>query len=854
MQVESNSLCMRKPISIIFFITFILLNFISLAHPTKTVNIVGKVHDNDSGEALEYATVTLFHRSDSTFVAGIVTNDKGMFTLEAEEGSYYLTIQFIGYQTKTIDVTVKANSSDINIGKIHLIPDSALLDEVEVVAEKSTMTMTLDKRVFNVGKDLQSTAGNAIEILENIPSVTVDVDGNVSLRGDDGVQILVDGKVSGLVGLSTQDALRSLQADMIERIEVVTNPSVRYDAEGSTGIINIVLKKDKRQGFNGSVDVRGGIPFEWGKAQPEPFPFQAGIGTSLNYRLRRFNFFGSYNFNYRDDISDGYTKTEYFNGGTPYDPSAHNHGDATQIAEQTTERLRHMQGHTLRGGLDFYITDNDIISFSTMYRHGTSHNNPTVTYVDEFPFGGDTQYKKRTEDWHNTRPMNEFTLDYDKFFQTKDNYLKTSFRYFQTENNEWSDIYDRHFLTQEDMDNEVAIDSSIIRQHTSTIEKHRRFQGMVDFAYHLGLHSIEAGAKYTNGMPSNDAIVTENGEYLTEYCHNFDYNQQVAALYASYGTEVGLFSFLAGARYEYTYTMANYKNKEDGKHTQSYHDIFPSGHVNFKITEKDQLQVSYSRRIRRPGYWQMAPYRSFNDDRNIRMGNPALKPVYTDSYEFSYLKFWEGGNFNLTGYYRHSTDVIRYFTEVTGDISTGMPDNFGIADDYGIEIVGQVKVFKWWSLSGNINFFESSVVGDHTSTSTGITSHLTTDSYNLMGRLVSKFEFKKICNIQATAHFRTPHDEPLGFREAHHWIDIAASRDVLNGRGTLSLNVRDLFGTHSHAGESWNTNFWQYSKGAWSKTTVTLNFNYRINQQAKKQRDDDHNHEEGGDGDGDDDD
>ena len=839
-----------KNTRLLFTIFAILLSFNILANP-KTIRIQGTIIDKDSGEAMEYATVSLFSLPDSTFMTGMVTDMKGAFTLEASAGRYYIDIKSMGYKTKIINVTVKNEVDDVNLGKIYLQQDTELLDAVEIVAEKSTMTMTLDKRVFNVGKDLQSTAGNAIEVLENIPSVTVDVEGNVSLRGDDGVQILVDGKVSGLVGLSTQDALRNLQADMIERIEVVTNPSVRYDAEGTAGIINIVLKKDKRKGFNGSVDVRGGFPFEWGKKQPDPFPFQAGIGTSLNYRLKRFNFFTSYNYNYRDDISDGYTKTEYYDNEHPYDPDTHNHNDAIQISTQNTERARHSHGNNIRGGLDYYITDDDIISFSAMYRQGEGHNTPTVTYIDEFPSGGDSQYKKRSEDWHNSRPMAEFTLDYDKYFTTKDNFLKTSFRYFQNENKEWSDIYDRHYASQEDMDNDNVIASSVIRQHTNTTETHRNFQGKIDFAYHIGLHNFEAGAKYTNGMPSNDAIVTQNDTLLTDYCHNFDFNQQVMASYASYGTEIGLFSFLAGVRYEYTYTYANYKNQPDGKHTQNYHDIFPSGHINYKVTEKDQLQVSYTRRIRRPGYWQMAPYRSFNDDRNFRIGNPALKPVYTDSYEFSYLKFWEGGNFNLTGYYRHSTDVIRHFTEVTGDISTSMPHNFGISDDYGLEIVGQVKIFKWWSTSGNVNFFESSTVGDHTSTTTGITTHYTTDSYNLMGRLVMKFEFKKICNFQVTGHFRTPHDEPTGFRDAHYWADFAASRDVLKGKGTVSLNVRDVFGTHEHGGESWGANFWQYSNSSWSKTTVTLNFNYRINQQPKKQRDAEEY--SGGDDDGNDD-
>ena len=210
--------------------------------------IKGRVIDTETDGPLEYATISLFYSQDSTLVTGVITDNKGHFSLNAKPGKYYVVIQFMGYKDKTVDINVKDNKTVVSLGDVYMETDSALLDEVEIVAEKSTMSMTLDKRVFNVGKDVSSTAGNAIEVLDNIPSVNVDVEGNVSLRGDSGVQILVDGKVSGLAGVSTQDALRSLQADMIEKIEVVTNPSVRYDAEGTAGIINIVLKKDKRKG------------------------------------------------------------------------------------------------------------------------------------------------------------------------------------------------------------------------------------------------------------------------------------------------------------------------------------------------------------------------------------------------------------------------------------------------------------------------------------------------------------------------------------------------------------------------------------------------------------------------------
>ncbi len=789
--------------------------------------IKGVVVDNETDGPLEYATISLFNSQDSTLVTGVITDMQGAFSLQTKPGKYYIVVQFMGYQSKTINVDVKNAREVVSLGKIIMYTDSALLDEIEVVAEKSTMTMALDKRVFNVGKDVSSTAGNAIEVLDNIPSVNVDVDGNVSLRGDSGVQILVDGKVSGLAGVSTQDALRSLQADMIERIEVVTNPSVRYDAEGTAGIINIVLKKDKRKGFNASVDVRGGFPVQWGeKFFKKEFPFQSGIGASLNYRFKKFNVFANYNFNYRDDISDGYSKTEYFNDNG-YDPILGNHYDATQITEQFTYRNRHNHGHNLRGGFDYYFTDNDIITFSAMMRRSDGHNTPSVTYHDNFPFEGLKQFSKRTEDWFNSRPMNEFTLSYDKFFGTKENSLKASVRYFTSDDTENSEIVDSDFLTEEDLLNNVPLSS--IAQSTMASELQKNLQATVDFVYHYGLSVVELGGKYTNRMINNITEVKEEGEILTDYTHNFDYNQQVAALYGSYGREFGRFSGQIGLRSEFTLIDTYLKDTEE-KNNQRYLNVFPTGHLNYSLTEVDQVQASYARRIRRPWYGQMAPFSSFNDDRNIRTGNPTLRPIFTDSYEISYLRFWERGNINFTTYYRHSTDVIRQFTTVVGDVSISRPENFGISDDYGIELVGSLDIFKWWNINGSINFFKSNTVGDWNG------RHYVTDSYNTFARFVSKFRMKDICDIQITGRYMGPREEPLGYRKANYWCDFAASRDVFNKQGTISLNIRDVFGSRQHGGESWGDNFWQYSESSWSTTSVTLNFNYRINQQQNKKR------------------
>ena len=337
---------------------------------------------------MEYATVRACTLPDKTFVAGCITDPSGAFTMELEKGRYELEFQYMGFEAVYKSITLDGTKSTVDVGKITLEPDRRMLSEVSVEAEKSTYEMTLDKHVFNVGKDVGNTAGNAIEVLENIPAVSVDVEGNVSLRGDDGVRILIDGKESGLSGMSTQDALRTLQGDMIERVEVITNPSVRYDAEGSAGIINIILKKDKRQGFNGAVNVRTG------------YPWMYGASLTANYRLKRWNLFASYGFNNRSNVGGGVNQTKrYYLDTIGTGPDMTFDTVFTQLTDQTTERRMHRMGHNVRVGADYYITDNDILSAALVYRYGKLETHPVVQYFDEYPLLGTSTYDVRAEDY-----------------------------------------------------------------------------------------------------------------------------------------------------------------------------------------------------------------------------------------------------------------------------------------------------------------------------------------------------------------------------------------------------------------------------------------------------------------------
>ena len=787
------------------------------------VTVKGRVYDSSTGHPMEYATVRASTLPDKTFVSGCVTDPSGNFTMELEKGRYELEIQYMGFITAYKTVNLDGTKNPYDIGKINLSPDSRMLNEVNVVAEKSTYEMTLDKHVFNVGKDVGNTAGNAIEVLENIPAVSVDVEGNVSLRGDDGVRILIDGKESGLSGMSTQDALRTLQGDMIERVEVITNPSVRYDAEGSAGIINIILKKDKRQGFNGAVNVRTG------------YPWMYGASLTANYRLKRWNFFGSYGFNNRSNVGGGVNQTKRFLLDTIGEgPDQRFDTIFTQLTDQTTERRMRRMGHNVRVGADYYITDHDILSAAFVYRHGRLETHPVVKYFDEYPLTGTSTYDERAEDYAEIEPMYEVTLDYDKTFERQGRSLKANVRYFTNAENSGSDITERVYPNQE-----MQQLLKEVYQKTGNNQNMRNLQASIDYVHpFLTKAQWEIGAKYTNRQINSLSEVTEmdsTGQYhpLDDYCYDYAYSEQVAALYTSLGNEWGRWSGQIGLRAEMTDIMTNLKGyAHDGTDSinggKPYIDFFPSAHLNYSVNEYNQFQVSYTRRIRRPGFWQMSPFRSYNDNRNIRMGNPTLTPTYMDSYELGYIHFWDKASFNFTAYYRHGTNMIRHYTYEDDGVFYSMPINFGKADDFGAEIVAQGQMTSWWNLNGNVNFFRSKFNGT-------INDKVYDDAtWMLFGRIVSKFKVSNWFDLQLTAHIMGPHKEPLGMHKGNWWMDLAVSKEIIHGNGTITFNVRDLFNSRSWGGESWGDGFWQYSTSTWNRRSFSLNFNYRINQQNMK--------------------
>ncbi len=771
--------------------------------------IKGVIKDGETNRGLEYATVMVFHAADSTLAGGVITGPAGSFEVNLKPGKYYAIIDFLAYHSVTLsDIEVSRGRSTYDIGELLLSPDTGMLDEVEVIAERSQVEMSLDKRVFNVGRDISSVATNAIDVLENIPSVTVDVEGNVSLRGDDGVRILIDGKMSGLVGLSSRDALRSLQADMIERIEIVTNPSVRYDAEGTAGIINIVLKKDRRPGFNGSFDVSTG------------FPFQAGLGASANYRLRKVNFFANYSTNYRESSGKGTLYREFRRSD-----------EDIRISTQDSKRERYTYSNTFRTGVEYFINPKNNLTISALYRHSDNNSRGTVTYDDFDRPNLLSNTTKRVEKEQSQRPNMEYNLLYRKQFDKEDQLFTLSATYLNRSRDQMSNITEMVLFD----DDGFYPDDLLQRTQNDELRTNLEFQA--DY-YHpfAGDAKLEAGIKASIGEIDNDYAVEQflpggDWENMEQFTNHFIYNENIYAAYLLFGDERERFSYLLGLRSEYSDIRTRLLNTNKDNHN-TYIDYFPSAHFTYKLTNVDNIQISYSRRIRRPGFWQLNPFRSFADDRNVRTGNQFLQPVYTDSYELGYLRFWDRASFNGSIYYRNSENVFQRIERI--DDSTGVitirPENFASNESIGLELIGSGRIQKWWNINGSLNFFHSTTEGSIEE------REYLTESFSWSGRISNRFTITRGFDMQLSSRFRGPREMPQGTREASWSIDAGLGKEVLNGNGTITLNVRDVFGTRKWAFETQLDHVYTQSEFQWRPTTITLNFNYRINQNQRRQQ------------------
>ena len=760
-------------------------------HPLK-----GTVVD-ENGTPIPFATIAIFKANETQILTGDATDVDGNFRIMLDEGVYDMEITFLSYEKKLLE-DLKIDKGGLNVGTITMSPNVTALEEVVVTGEKSQVELKLDKRVFNVAKDMTNIGGSAADILDNLPSITVDVDGNVSLRGSESVRILIDGKPSGLVGISSTDALRMLQGDIIERIEVITNPSARYDAEGQVGIINIVLKKEKRNGFNGSFSLTAG------------YPHNHNASASINYRKDNINLFANLGLNYRATPGMGGSFQEFFTD------------DTTFSFKQDREHVRSRFAQNANIGLDWNVTDADQITISGLMRFSDGLNTTIKTYRDFNENGELVQLVTRDDEEEEASLNTEISLSYRHDFPKKDHKFTADFKYITDEDEENSSLFE-----------ESDISSDIIEQRAGNIERENNIFIQADYVLPINNGQFEAGYRSTLRYIDNIFAVEQlDDEDVWNVVGNFDnelrYEEFIHAAYAIYGNQVNAFSYQLGLRAEHS-DITTELVKTNERNPRKYTNLFPSAHFTYETKNKDQFQLSYSRRISRPRFRHLLPFYSFSDNRRQWTGNPNLDPEFTNSMEAGYLKYFEKGSVLTTIYYRNTTGVIERIVAVDSlGFTTVIPVNLSTENSYGFEFNITYNPFEWWNINTNLNIFQSYREGNFEG------QELSAEAFTGSGRITSKFKVSKTMDMQLNGNYRAPANTTQGRRKAVASMDFAVSMDIIKGKGTLAFNVRDVFNSRIWRWDQNSEGFRSSGEFQWRARQFLLNFNYRLNQKKNK--------------------
>ncbi len=788
---------------------------------SSSKKIEGIVFDSESDIPLEFATLSLYNKKDDQLVGGGITDKDGKFEIAVRPGSYLLKIEFISYATREIDnITVNPGDEIVDLNQIKLGIDSEQLDEVVISERRSQVQLSLDKKVFNVGRDLTNKGGTAEDILNNVPSVEVDLEGGVTLRGSGGVRILIDGKPSMMVGEGNANGLRNLPSNMIEKVEVITNPGARYEAEGMAGIINIVLKKDRKKGFNGSFDFTGG------------FPLLAGTAFNLNYRREKVNLFSSIGVRQRTGPGGGFSnqETRYLDG-------------TSDIFNSTRTINRSGLSGNVSLGMDYFIDNNNIITSSFSFRRSLENNNNKVVYEDfEGSRSNLVSITERFDDEGENEFDTEYALTYEKKFKGKDHKFLADFRFQDNTEIEGSDFREVYF---DAFSNPTG--SEDLLQNSSNEEGERRYNLKIDYNRPLpNQGTFEAGGQSSFRTIGNDFQVQEriDDEWvrLANLSNDFRYDEFINAAYGIYSKELTRWSYQVGLRAEYSNVVTELLESDLGPNDRSYLNLFPSAFLSFKLDETNSFQVSYSRRIRRPRFWDLNPFFTFSDPRNQFAGNPDLDPEFTNSYEAGYVKYFENGSVTSSIYYRRTNNEIQRVLQVTADsVNLRRPENLTSSDNFGFEFTGSYKIQKWWSLNGNLNLFRQIVNGGN------INQDFQADTYSWFTRLNNRFNFSKTLEGQLRLNYRAPRQTTQGSTRGIGSVDLGLGKEFPKQNMTLTLNVRDLFNSRKRNGISefdlFDDNgdlfgtFYSESEFQWRARQVTLALNYRINQDKKRGRD-----------------
>ena len=780
-------------------LSFVFLFAIAIASFSQQFIIKGRLLDTDK-EPIPFALLTIENEQDSTIRIKDRSDIDGFFAVVVPtKGMYTFVASFFSMQPILKQGLVVSDKS-LDLGNVEMLTETVELEEVLIQATQSQVKLDIDKRVFNVSESIVNSGGNATDVLEDIPSVSVDVDGNVSLRGSENVTILINGKPSGLLG-NDLSGLNQIQSSSIEKVEIITNPSSKHDAQGGVGIINIVLKKDHEKGMNGSFEVATG------------YPDKHQVSLNLNYRKKKFNVFTNMGADYKNTPGEGLSYQQFYNDAT------------VSYYEKEFTRVRGGFGGNIQLGTDWFVNDKNTITLSSLYRKNTTDNSSTNTYSDYAVQKVLINRSVREDDEVGEKTLYEGNISHEKTFGKKDKKWTSTLKLMSNSGNENSIISQTYTHKQ------------ALKQFAETAESDWTFLAQTDYVQPFTENGkIEMGLKSVTHVVGNEFVIEQensSGErtILPAFNNDFEYSEKIQAAYVQYGKKVNKWSYQLGLRSEYS-DINVLLRKTNESNNRTYFNLFPSAFVSTELDSNSTLQASYSRRISRPRSRYFLPFYNYSDNRNIRTGNPNLQPEYTNSFDVGYLRYLDKGSFLSSVYYRNTPNSIQRIT--TSDslgITQTLPINMAVENALGVELSINYALAKWWKASGNLNVFNTSVKGSYGE------YELNRSALGMSVNLSSKFQVDKKTVFQLSGRYMSPQNNSQGYRKSMLMTDVALSHEVFKKKGMVVFSVKDVFNSRRWRNVVDTEDYYLESDYLGRKRQFVLSFNYQFNQPKKKGKD-----------------
>jgi outer membrane receptor protein involved in Fe transport len=818
---------------IILLIAFLVCNIIIAQRSSNYNNVQkiilqGLVVDKETQQPLEYATISLKTERLPDRTQGGISNENGFFEFEILSGKYDIVIEYIGFSKFTINE--KILNKNTNLGKIEIEFAENSLNEIELIGERTEVEIRLDKRIYNVGKDITVRGGSVADVLDNVPSVSVDVEGNVSLRGNDNVRILINGKPSGLVGISGPQGLRSLPAESIEKVEVVTSPSARYDAEGTAGILNIILKRQELIGFNGTFIANSGIPENYGGS------------ANLNWRTNKVNVFTTTSLGKRTSGGNSFNDNEYFNGDA-----------ASTFLNEKRDSERQRNRFFTNLGIEYFFNEKTSLTLSGFYRE-SDNSSENLNQIRQLNKNKATiSYSERIEEEEEKDVSFQYSANFVKDYKKDGHRLTSTFQYEESKEDEIA------FIKSQTKIPEL---SDLSFENTINLENQKRILAQSDYVLPIDENTqFELGYRGSFSSQETDYSL----DYILDGSSIRDmnlsniliYKEYINAAYAQYGKKINKFSYLFGLRMEDSKITINQKTTNDNT-IKKYTNWFPTTNFSYEFNDKESIVLGYSKRIRRPRSWYINPFPSRSSITNIFQGNPDLDPTFSNTYDLGYLKRWSKITLNGSVYYQKATQVFTFITEDTGTTAfiggdPNDPDNTGIEVPVikrspvnltenirkGAEFTLAYFPSKKLRLNGNFNLFKSEIVGSY--------KGIILDASNLswFARLNATIKLPGSIDWQTRMFYRGPNENAQTKSKGVFSLNGALNKEILNKKGTISFRASDILNSSKRISETLTPTFYSESEFQWREPSYVLTFTYRINPNNKQNKRT-QNYDEGG--------